>query len=119
MATITLQIPDELARRLDTLKDELPQILMLGLREVEANPSSGFSGLTQILEFIASLPSPQEILALRLSDSLQAEIDTLLEKNRTEGLTPIEQRLWQQYEFVEHLVRIAKAQALLKLSEAA
>jgi hypothetical protein len=106
MATITLQIPDELALRLDTLKDELPQILMLGLREVEANPSSGFSGLTKIL-------------ALRLSESIQAEIDTLLEKNRTEGLTPIEQRLWQQYEFVEHLVRIAKAQALLKLSEAA
>ncbi|WP_293367077.1 hypothetical protein [Microcoleus sp. CAWBG50] len=119
MATITLQIPDELALRLDTLKDDLPQILMLGLREVEANPSNGFSGLTQILEFIASLPSPQEILALRLSDAVQTEIDTLLEKNRTEGLTPIEQRLWQQYEFVEHLVRIAKAQALLKLSEAA
>ncbi|PSB51103.1 hypothetical protein C7B67_12190 [filamentous cyanobacterium Phorm 6] len=119
MATITLEIPDELALRLDPLKDELPQILILGLREVEANPSNGFSGLTQILEFIASLPSPQEILALRLSDSLQAEIDNLLEKNRTEGLTPIEQRLWQQYEFVEHLVRIAKVQALLKLSEAA
>ncbi|MGL5064850.1 MAG: hypothetical protein ACRC62_33130 [Microcoleus sp.] len=104
MATITFQIPDELAMRLDPLKDELPQILMLGLREVEANPANGFSGLRQILEFIASLPSPQEILALRLSDSLQAEIDTLLEKNRTEGLTQIEQRLWQQYEFVEHLV---------------
>ncbi|MCC3405162.1 MAG: hypothetical protein JGK17_06115 [Microcoleus sp. PH2017_10_PVI_O_A] len=119
MATITLQISDELALRLDPLKDELPQILMLGLREVEANPSNGFSGLRQILEFIASLPSPQEILALRLSDSLQAEIDTLLEKNRTEGLTPIEQGLWQQYEFVEHLVRIAKTQALVKMSEAA
>ena len=56
MATITLQIPDELALRLDPLKDELPQILMLGLREVEANPTNGFSGLRQILEFIASLP---------------------------------------------------------------
>lgn len=116
---ITLNIPDELALRLNPVKDELPQILTLGLREVEANPSTGFSGLTQVLEFMASLPSPQEILALRLSDSLQAEIDTLLEKNRTQGLTLHEQRLWQQYEFVEHLVRIAKAKALLKLNEAA
>lgn len=114
---ITVNIPDELAMRLDPLKDELPQILMLGLREIEANPSNGFSGLTQILEFMASLPSPQEILALRLSEPLQREIDRLLEKNRTEGLTSIEQRLWQQYEFVEHLVRISKAKALLKLSE--
>ncbi len=115
---ITVDIPDELALRLNPLKDELPQILILGLREVEANPATGFSGLTQVLEFMASLPSPQEILALRLSEPLQAEIDTLLEKNRTEGLTAIEQRLWQQYEFIEHLVRIAKAQALLKLNEA-
>jgi hypothetical protein len=116
---ITVDIPDELALRLNPLKDKLPQILILGLREVEANPSTGFSGLTQVLEFMASLPSPQEILALRLSEPLQAEIDTLLEKNRTEGLTVNEQRLWQQYEFVEHLVRIAKAQALLKINEAA
>lgn len=115
---ITVDIPDELALRLNPLKDELPQILILGLREVQANPGTGFSGLTQVLEFMASLPSPQEILALRLSESLQAEIDTLLEKNRTEGLTAIEERLWQQYEFIEHLVRIAKAQALLKLNEA-
>lgn len=116
---MTVDVPDELAMRLDPLKDELPQILMLGLRQVEAIFITGLSGLTQVLEFMASLPSPQEILALRLSEPLQAEIDRLLEKNRSEGLTPIEQRLWQHYEFVEHLVRIAKAKALLKLNEVA
>jgi hypothetical protein len=116
---IILDIPDEMARQLEPLKDDLPQILALGLQELTANPSTGFSGLTSILEFLASLPSPSEILALRLSESVQAEVDALLEKNRTEGLSLIEQKLWQQYEFVEHLVRIAKAQALLRLNEAA
>ncbi len=114
---ITVDIPDELAQRLDPLKDELPQILMLGLREVEANPASGFSGLTQILEFMASLPSPQEILALQFSEPLQTEIDRLVEKKNAEGLNPTEQYLWQQYKFVEHLVSIAKTRALLKLKE--
>jgi hypothetical protein len=116
---ITLDIPDEMARQLEPRKDDLPQILALGLQELTANPSTGFSGLTSILEFLASLPSPSEILALRLSESVQAEVDALLEKNRNEGLSLVEQQRWQQYEFVEHLVRIAKAQALLKLNAAA
>jgi hypothetical protein len=116
---ITLDIPDDMAQRLEPLKEDLPQILALGLQELTANPSTGFSGLTAVLEFLASLPLPSEVLALRLSEAAQAEVEALLEKNRTEGLTPMECHLWQQYEFVEHLVRIAKAQALIQLNEAA
>lgn len=111
---ITLDIPDDMARRLEPLKDDLPQILALGLQELTANPSTGFTGLTGILEFLASLPPPSEVLALRLSDSAQGAVDALLAKHRQEGLSATEQQLWQQYEFVEHLVRIAKAQALIK-----
>ena len=116
---ITVDIPDDMAQQLASLQDELPQILALGLLQVKANPATGFSGLTEVLEFLAKLPSPQETLTLRLSDTAQAQVEELLEKNRAGGLTALEQRLWQQYEFVEHLVRMAKAQALLKLQEAA
>jgi len=112
---ITLDIPDYIAATLN--KDNLPQILTLGLREINANPSTGFSGLTEILEFLAKLPSPQEILALHLSNSVQEEIDNLLEKNRTEGFNESDRLLWQHYEFVEHLVRLAKAQAIVKLQQ--
>jgi hypothetical protein len=41
-------------------------------------------------------------------------VQELLEKNREEGLTPAEEQEWQQYEYLEHLVRMAKARALLK-----
>lgn len=116
---ITLDVSDEMMKQLEPLQDELPQILALGLQQMQANPTEGFSGLKDILEFLAQLPSPREILALRLSDKLQAEVEGLLEKNREEGLTVGEQRLWQQYEFVEHLVRMAKARALVKIKEAA
>ena len=116
---VTVEIPDDLAQRLGLLQDKLPEILALGLREVTADPESGLSGLREILELLASLPDPNEILALRLSASVQAEIEALLEKNRSQGLTPVEQRLWHHYEFVEHIVRLAKAQALLKLNAAA
>jgi hypothetical protein len=119
MTQITLDIPDDMIKKLEPLRDELPQILALGLQQIQANPTHGFSGLAEILEFLAQLPSPQEILALRLSDKLQEEVERLLEKNKTDGLNHGEQRLWQQYEFVEHLVRIAKARALVKIKEAA
>ena len=118
MQQIMVDVPDEIAERLASRLDELPQILALGLREVNANPASGFSGLSEVLEFLVKLPSPQEILALRLSPEVQAEVDLLLEKNRSGGLSALEQCLWQQYEYVEHLVRMAKAQVLLKLKSA-
>lgn len=112
---ISVEIPDDLAVRLSSLQDQLPQILELGLREWNADAQSGFAGLAQVLEFLANLPSPEEILALKPSQSLQQQIEALLEKNKTVGLTTEEERLWQQYEYVEHLVRVAKAKALIKL----
>lgn len=112
---ISLDIPDELALRLNSLQDQLPQILEMGLREWNADTQSGFSGLSEILEFLAALPTPEEILALKPSDALQETIQNLIEKSKTVGLTAQEEREWQQYEYVEHLVRVAKAKALLKL----
>jgi hypothetical protein len=112
---LTLEIPDEIGQTLQPLEQELPQILLLGLQQFYAKPTQGLTGLTEVLEFLAKLPSPQEILELHLSPALQAEIENLLSKNRREGLNAQEQKLWQHYEFVEHLVRLAKAQALLKL----
>jgi hypothetical protein len=61
------------------------------------------------------LPTPEEILALRPGAALQERMDDLLEKNRGGGLSSEEQREWEQYRYVEHLVRLAKARAALKL----
>ena len=49
------------------------------------------------------------------STALQDRVEDLLEKNRTVGLTPEEQKEWEQYQYLEHLVRLAKAKAYLKL----
>ena len=112
---ISVDIPDDLALRLSPLQDKLPEILALGLREWNAQSQSGFSTVLEVLEVLANLPSPEEILALKPSTALQQQVEQLLEKNKTVGLTPEEERWWQQYEYVEHLVRMAKAKALLNL----
>ena len=115
MTAMTLEIPDDLAQRLEPLSSHMPQILMLGLREFQATSQSGFPGAANILEFLAGLPTPQEILALRLADDAQNRVEVLIEKSRNSGLTPDEEAEWQQYEYLEHLVRIAKAKARAKL----
>ena len=115
---ITLDIPNELATRLEPLTNQLPRILELGLRELNADAQLGFEGATAVLEILAGLPSPTEILALRPSEALQTRLNVLLEKNKTEGLTPEEEEEWEKYQYLEHLMRIAKAKAHLS-SEAA
>ena len=97
---MTLTIPDELASRLRPVKDRLPQILELGLRELHSTPPS-YEGLNDVLEVLARLPSPDEVLALRPSPVLQSRVEDLLEKNRSAGLTPEERREWEQYQYVE------------------
>ncbi len=115
---IKLQIPDELAANLQTHENELPKILELGLRELNAEKIPGFEGLAQVLERLADLPAPEEVLALQPSPPLQKRISELLEKNRSTGLSESEEREWEKYEFLEHLVRLAKAKALIKLKAA-
>ena len=111
---ITVTIPDELARQLRPVEKELPRILELGIRAWNARGQAEFSGLNDVLETLASLPTPEEILALRPSGALQEHIEELLEKSRSGSLSPEEQRAWEQYQYVEHLVRLAKARAALK-----
>jgi hypothetical protein len=116
MSAITLDLPDDLADRLRSLADRLPRIIALGIHEMDASPSQ-FAGTSEVLEFLATLPSPEETLALRPSPKLQARMTELLEKNRTSGLTADEREEIGHYEFAEHLVRMAKGRALVKLEK--
>ncbi len=80
-------------------------------------PQVGFSGLTEVVEFLANFPTPEAIIASRPSETLQSQISNLLEKNRTVALTPEDEKIWQDYQYLEHIVRMAKARAFLKLKE--
>lgn len=75
------------------LEDKLPQILQLGLRELKAGAQTGFTGAAEVLEFLATLPSPEEIIALRPSEALQSHISNLLEKHQTQGLPAEEEQI--------------------------
>lgn len=115
---LTLTIDDDLASQLSPYQAQLTEILELGIREWQARGEPGYSGVHNVLEKLAALPGPEEILALRPTAPMQERLEALLEKNRTTGWSPEEQREWGQYQYLEHLVRLAKASAARKLNEA-
>ncbi len=114
---VTLDISDELASQINPIKGSLAKIITLGLREFNAKQLQEFNGLSDVLEFLTDLPSPEEILALKPSKQLQKEIECLLEKNKNEGLSSEEELHWQQYQYVEHLVRKAKINAQQRINQ--
>ena len=97
MSPITLEVPDDLAAQLLPLAEQVPRILELGLRQLRAESQAGYAGASEVLEFLARLPTPEEILALRPSSALQARISELLEKRREGGLAPADEQEWQQF----------------------
>src|SRR5690242_14097923 len=99
MSAITLKLSDELAARLRGHEDRLPEILERGLRELNAEAQNGFEGAAEVLEILASLPTPEEILKLRPSKRFAQRVEELLEKNRSGQLDTREQEEWQNYEF--------------------
>ena len=113
---LTLTVPDELASRLRAVEDRLPEILELGLREW-LSTSPGYAGLGDVLETLARLPSPEEVLGLRPATHLQDRIEELLAKNRAGGLSAEEQREWERYQYIEHLVRLAKVRAIQRQAQ--
>ncbi len=115
--SVTLTIADDLAQELRPYHDQLGEILQLGVREWQARRESGYTGLSSLLEKLAGLPNPEEVLALRPSPQLAQRLESLLETSRASGLSPADQREWDQYEYVEHLVRLAKINAARKLGD--
>jgi hypothetical protein len=113
---LTLSIPDELATRIRAVEDRLPEILELGLRELLSLPPA-YAGLNDVLEVLARLPSPEEVIALRPSAQLQARIEALLEKSRGDGLSTEERKEWERYEYIEHLIRMAKVRAVARQTQ--
>lgn len=64
-----------------------------------------------IRQLLASSPAPETILALTPSVTMQNRISALLAKNKLESLTTAEEQELDHFLALEHLVRLAKADA--------
>ena len=124
VAKLTIQIPDELAERLEPLHSRLPQLLWLLLDadvqqtseqpKVNAQTVEISEVYQEVLDFLIKRPTPEEIIAFKVSSQVQMQLEALLEKNRSASLTQMELAQLDVYEQLEHLMILLKARAMEK-----
>jgi hypothetical protein len=122
MAELTIQIPDELAERLEPLRHRLPELLSQLLDSTDSSPASLIEATAslpempqaylEVLDFLTTQPSPQDILAFKVSPQAQERLSVLLHKNRENSLTEAETNELDAYEQLEHLIILLKARAV-------
>lgn len=105
MAKITLEVPDELSEQLLLLGDRLPELLALSLQQ----PPLPAKIYHYILDFLASKPTPEQIVAFRPTVQMQERLNTLLTRSKAGELTPTEKQELDEYERIEHLIIMLKA----------
>lgn len=108
---ITIQVPDKLGQRLQHFRERLPEILERGLREMLIQEPTEFHDERTIVDLLTSRPTPEQVLAIHPSPELQARVSELLERNKREELSRQEEVELERYLTLEHLVRLAKANA--------
>lgn len=111
MVQMTIAVPDNLAERLMSARDRLPEILELGLRQLTT-----IQGYSEVIEFLASSPTPQALVEYHPSPKVQERVRELLEKNRANSLTTSEQSELNQYESLDLFMTLVKARARQRLA---
>ena len=70
----------------------------------------------ELLDFIAGGTTPEDVANFRPSVAAQARVSELMERERQATLTPEETAELDEFMHLEHLLRMAKAKARLKLA---
>ena len=122
MAELTIQIPDELAERLEPLRNQLPALLSqlvnaenpdaASLAIATANLQGIPPAYLEVIDFLMTRPTPQQIIAFKVSPEAQDRLSSLLDKNREGALTASEVAELDVYEQLEHLMILMKARAI-------
>ena len=114
---ITIRVSDRLGRQLQHVQHRLPEVLERGLYEVLAEDAEPIADERTIIEVLTSQPTPEQVLALRPSPELQARASELLARSKQGTLPTAEAAELERYLLLEHLVRLAKAQAYRRLAQ--
>lgn len=118
MATITLEIPDELVEQAEIFQAQLDALVRQRVDPIAVVNEAFEPEVQQIVAVLANQPTPQAILDIQPSPRLQARVSTLLDRNKAAQLTQAETSELERYLFIDHLVRMAKAFALQRLADA-
>ncbi len=122
MAQITIQVSDEIAQRLESLQNYLPEALarLADNLAPTTNNTTLLSSLTvsndihvyqEVLDFLIASPTPEAIIKFKVSPAAQARLRELLDSNRETTLNANEVIELDLYEQLDQLMTLLKARA--------
>lgn len=114
MATVTIEVPDELSELLAQAGDRLPELLAQSLKE----PTLPAHIYRYVLDFLASRPTLDQVAAFGPTSEMTDRLRTLLEREGKGEITPAEKAELDEYERLEHLMVIIKSGNLRHLTGA-
>ncbi len=118
MTTITLQVSDQVAAQLNQLRDRLPELLAQALeswstqKQIKVTSAAmAHPVFVEMIDFLATSPTPEQILAHKASPAVQERLEELLDQKREEGLNHVEKEELNAYLLVNHVMILLKARA--------
>jgi hypothetical protein len=124
MAQITIDLPDDLAQRLASFQSQLADLFtrLIAtplLEQTTPKPPVNLpnpSTYQEILDFLISRPTSEQIINFKISETSQTRLQILLKKNRQVLLIPLETAELDLYEQLDTLMGFLKIRAYTALS---
>ena len=69
----------------------------------------------EVIDFIAGGTTPESLIAFQLSDDAKERLQDLIDGTKTDGLSSEEREELELFLTLEHIMRMAKAKARIKL----
>jgi hypothetical protein len=123
MTQITIEVPDELAQRLEPFQNQLSELLTRLIASNLPDPSIASRSATyahavelpttylELLDFLVSRPTAQQILEFKVSEQSQNRLQTLLQRNREAVLSSAETAELDLYEQLDNMMSLLKVRA--------
>jgi len=114
MTKVTVELTDEVATRIAPMHHWLSIVLELSLIGFK---TPAVATATEIIEFLASDPSPQSVINYHISTRGQERLQRLLALNTAGLLNSDEERELDELGKIEHIFVMLKAQVAAKMHQ--
>jgi hypothetical protein len=114
MTAITMEVPEDLARRLAPISTWLPTVLELGLVGFR---TPAIQTASEIIALLVTGPAVEEVLAFHVSERAQARLRRLLALEAGGQLSADEQAELDELQRIEHIMIMLKGRLQDQLAE--
>ena len=108
MASITVELPEAVAKKVQMLKPWMPTILELNLLRLQ---TQAWETANEITKFLLSNPSPNEVANFYVSQAAQERLEYLADANREGAMTAAERTEAEERLRIDHIGTTLKIKA--------